>query len=250
MCMRIPRKIILPTNDLAFRKLFASPQNKDILIGIINDFFGLDIVDVQIANPYNFEEFNKQIDKKGLYVTTVDVVCTVADGTKYFIELQFLSVEYFIERTVYYTFEQYCANYGIKQLMKNQDIKYSSLSPTYSINILGYKHFKDNAAIHKFCLYDIENEMKLTDNDLILVGFLELPKSDTSVDPNIKYWQEFFNTGKANDNAPDYIKKAGAEIELTNFSKEERDMISRAEKTEQDALAREAYVINSARRAV
>ncbi|GHU58992.1 hypothetical protein AGMMS49975_26090 [Clostridia bacterium] len=50
---------ILPTNDLGFKKTFADTANLDILRGLINDFFGLNPVDIIIQNPYSIETYKK-----------------------------------------------------------------------------------------------------------------------------------------------------------------------------------------------
>ena len=44
---------ILPTGDLAIKKVLASEENKDILSGLINDFFDVEAEDLNIASPYN-----------------------------------------------------------------------------------------------------------------------------------------------------------------------------------------------------
>jgi hypothetical protein len=33
---------MLPTNDMLFRKAFASPQHKEVTIGLVNDVLALD----------------------------------------------------------------------------------------------------------------------------------------------------------------------------------------------------------------
>ena len=45
---------ILPTSDLAFKKVLASEENKDILAGLILDFFGIIAEDIiSIFNKSN-----------------------------------------------------------------------------------------------------------------------------------------------------------------------------------------------------
>ncbi len=244
--MDINQKIVLPTNDLSFKKVFSTPENKDILIGIINDFYGLEIVDVQIENPYSIEELNKHFEKNGYFKTEVDSICTASDNSKFTLEMQVEKLEYFVERSLYYLFTKYCSNYGNEKLMISKRSKYSSLFPTYSINILNYEYFLDDAAIHQFTLYDKKHKIKLADKNLITLGYFELPKDDDSLNQNLRYWKEYFKSGKADENAPDYIKKAGEIISLSNFSKEERHMIDFMEKIEQDRIAREIYVENEA----
>ena len=238
-------KVILPTNDLAFKKIFASPEYKDVLIGLINDFYNLDIVDVHIDNPYDIKEFTEQ--NNGYLFTEVDIICTDSNNQKYTIEMQLRKVEFFIERSLYYLFSKYVNSYGVESLMRNPASKYSALYPTYSINILDFTQFNDKKPIHKFSLYDLENKMKLSSPENIILGYFEIGKDTTELNQNLKYWKDFFTTGKVSENAPKYIKKAGEVIDRNNFSREERKMIDRMEKIREDAIAREIYVKNEGR---
>jgi hypothetical protein len=46
---------ISPTNDLALKKVLASEENKDILQGLVHDFFGLTVRcdDIVLDHPYS-----------------------------------------------------------------------------------------------------------------------------------------------------------------------------------------------------
>jgi hypothetical protein len=50
---------IRPTNDMAFKKTFGTEENKLCLISLLNAILELDspIVDVQIENPYQLQDF-------------------------------------------------------------------------------------------------------------------------------------------------------------------------------------------------
>ena len=56
---------IKPTVDFAFKKIFGSPENIAVLIGLLNAILKLPrpIVDVEILNPFSYQEFadDKQI---------------------------------------------------------------------------------------------------------------------------------------------------------------------------------------------
>ncbi|MCA9160006.1 MAG: PD-(D/E)XK nuclease family transposase [Planctomycetales bacterium] len=53
---------IKPTVDFAFKKIFASPKNKQALIGLFNAVLSRasPIVAVKILNPFSYQEFAKQ----------------------------------------------------------------------------------------------------------------------------------------------------------------------------------------------
>ncbi len=79
-------KYLDPKNDIAFKKIFGSEKNKDILIHFLNDilrsFKKINIVDVEflptILNP------EIEIQKQSI----VDVLCKDENETKYIIEMQ------------------------------------------------------------------------------------------------------------------------------------------------------------------
>ena len=52
---------ISPTNDLAFKKVLASEENKDILGGLINDFFDVVAEEIVIENPYSIEAYIEHV---------------------------------------------------------------------------------------------------------------------------------------------------------------------------------------------
>ncbi len=54
--MRIGIRLI---NDFAFKKIFGTPENKLVLISLLNAILELplSIVDVTIVNPYNLQDF-------------------------------------------------------------------------------------------------------------------------------------------------------------------------------------------------
>ncbi|BDR55940.1 hypothetical protein KIMC2_05020 [Xylocopilactobacillus apis] len=96
------KREILPSNDLLFKKLFASPKNRHILIGFIHDMIGLNVVDVIIENPYNIRTFKVTEDQQEFLETEVDVLARLDDGSLVTIELQVRREAHFIERSLHY----------------------------------------------------------------------------------------------------------------------------------------------------
>ena len=58
---------IKPTVDFAFKKIFGSPENVQALIGLLNAILELPapITDVEILNPFSYQEFED--DKQKMY---------------------------------------------------------------------------------------------------------------------------------------------------------------------------------------
>lgn len=237
----MPEGKVLPTNDLCFKKLFASDQNKDVLKPFIQDIFGIAIQDVSIKNPYSIKAFNKMLKKKGgYYAIEVDTLCTTKDNWNFHLEMQLAPQRFYLSRAAYYLCTTYQATYGQEDLMKNKS-KYGALNSTFSISILGFEHFKeDDKATHIFTFKDEENQ-KLCEPDILTMCFFELRKSQVNREV-LKYWQQLFLTGEVDESAPGYIHKAVELLELDNYNKEERKMIDVLERATQDRIAREEYV--------
>ncbi|GHU74169.1 hypothetical protein FACS1894188_01610 [Clostridia bacterium] len=226
---------ILPTNDLCFKKIFADISNLDILRGLINDFFGLNPVDIIIQNPYSIESYKKllkEAEEKGesiiLRQTLRDVTANLifADFTA---EMQVTKTDFFGERSMYYTFDKYCQNYGDELTLKIPQNLYSSLKPVYTLNILRYNAFENSdRAFRVFKIFD-EEEQKEFEPLTIRVAYFEILKTKAT-NKNQEYWREFFISGETDDTAPDYIKRAADVIKLVNMSEEERAVAARVDK--------------------
>jgi hypothetical protein len=240
---------ILPTNDLAFKKILASESAKDISCGFIRDFWGFEALeeDLSITNPYNIQAYTEIIKETGLDIiklrqTILDVSFSVRMRDMQ-VELQVEKETYFTERSVYYAFSKYCTNYNKEGFMEvagadaegkgGKPDRYSSLRPVYSLNVLNYTHFnEDKDALHIFTLYD-EKHKRALEKELISIGYFELTKEKFD-NENQAYWREFIISGKAGAGAPGYIKKAEGLIEYINMGDKEKAMFNALEKAQAD----------------
>ena len=70
---------ISPTGDLAFKKVLASEENKDILAGLIGDFFCIEVEELAIENPYSIAAYVELVKDEKITVlrnTLKDVAAT------------------------------------------------------------------------------------------------------------------------------------------------------------------------------
>ena len=229
---------IKATNDLMFKKLLASEENKDILQGFIKDFCGLDVPcdEIHIETPYSIDLYKNSADngESDLRRTERDIAIELR-SLNIIVELQMYSDDHFFARTLHYTFERFTSNYGVPGKMTGFRAgkldKYSSLMPVYAVNIVDGKLFQNDIdAFRTFTLYDTEHNAGL-DKDWIRLSFLELGKAHIN-DLNKRHWHKFFTTGKAPNEAPAYIRKAQDVTNMVNISKEERDMLTAQERYE------------------
>lgn len=91
-----------PKVDFAFKKLFGSEENKDILISFINSMLSENqqIKDVYLKNPYNIANYRK--DKMSI----LDIKAVDDKGIWYDIEMQ-LSEQIFYEREPFIIGQKY-----------------------------------------------------------------------------------------------------------------------------------------------
>ena len=240
---------ILPTSDLGFKKVLASEENKDILAGFIKDFFGIKAEDIVIEKPYSIaicKELIKNEEVTKLRQTLKDVAASfkVADFVS---EVQIKKTLFYEERALYYPFERFVQNYSKDESIKigsdGKPNRYSSIRPIYALNILGYTLFEDdNDTLRIFELYDPKRNKRF--KELLRIGFFELEKTNIET-ANQKHWHDYFNTGKANPKAPEYIKKASQIIEYVNLTEEERNVLSAIERIEANEQAEKDYLVTA-----
>jgi hypothetical protein len=239
---------ITPKNDLAFKKILASEDKKDISCGFIRDFWGIETSeqDLAITSPYDIKAYREVMKETGMDIiklrqTILDVSFSVRVRDMQ-VELQVRKEKYFLERSLLYAFKKYCANYNKEGFMESvgkeeKDKKlrydrYSSLRPVYSLNILDYDYFSNANALHIFKLYDEETGEGFA-KDLISIGYFELTKEKFK-NENQRCWRDFLLTGVAPESSPAYIKKAEGLIEYINMDEEEKEMFDALEKAQAD----------------
>jgi predicted transposase/invertase (TIGR01784 family) len=176
---------IKPIVDFAFKKIFGTPENAPILLGLINAILQLDspIVELEILNPFSYQEFadDKQI--------VLDVRARDAAGRWLNVEMQVSVVPGLPQRLTYYASAMY-----VDQLQAGQH--YTQLRPAISICLLRQLLWTDNPVPHhRFRLVDPEHGHELLGG--IEVHTVELAKynldeATISAAPAITQWAFFF----------------------------------------------------------
>jgi predicted transposase/invertase (TIGR01784 family) len=94
-----------PKTDPAFKRLFGTEKNKDILIGFLNDMLNKHveegIKEVSFLNP---EQIPTSAGKKH---NIIDVLCTDEKGKQYIVAMQADSSDHFEKRAQYYAAKTY-----------------------------------------------------------------------------------------------------------------------------------------------
>jgi len=207
--------------DYAFKKVFGSLENKDILIDFLNSVIDFEkdnkIVDLMIVDPYNIPML------KGMKDTYVDVKAELQDKSKIIIEMQVLNHEGFEKRILYNA----AKNYSI-QLHKKED--YQLLNPVIALTIVDFIMFEEtDKIITNFKM--IEKDDFINYNDDIELIFIELPKFNKTLD-NLQGIQEQWLYFIKNAGSLEYIPKklnkpiikALEVVNEANFTEEELEL--------------------------
>jgi len=126
-----------PRVDFAFKKLFGSEENKDILISFINAVLpeNEQIADLTLRNPYNSKNFYN--DK----LSILDIKAVDTKGQQFNIEMQISEQLHYDRRALYYWSKLYS-----EQLKQGES--FSSLNKTIGIHILNFNVLEDEPNYH------------------------------------------------------------------------------------------------------
>ncbi len=157
--------------DFAFKKLFGTEANKDILISFLNTFLEFEddkqIEDIEYINPEQLGDTSRE--RKAIY----DVYCKTKEGERFIVEMQRAEQDYFRDRALYYS------SFAIREQGKKggREPWDYHLMPVYVVAILDFEIDKDPARADKVVtrvrLKDDDNRIF---SDRLQLVFLEMPK--------------------------------------------------------------------------
>ena len=157
---------ISPKVDFAFKKLFGSEENKDLLMALLNAIIAPEnlIVNLELKNPYNLADY--QAGKMSI----LDIKASDQTGRWFNIEMQVGEDLNFDKRSIYYW-----AKLVTEQL--SEGMMFKELKKTFCINILDFNFISDVEAFHN--CYKIINLGTGKDDklhDIFELHYLELRK--------------------------------------------------------------------------
>ena len=151
--------------DFAFKKLFGTEMNKDLLISFLNSLFaGSEVItDLHYLNVEHMG--TAAAERKAVF----DVYCENDRGEKFLIEMQKAEQEYFIDRSIYYS------TFPIQEQAPKGKWNFH-LNKVYTIGILNFCFNEDDPEY-------MHHEVKLMDTrtkevfyDKLSYIYLEMPK--------------------------------------------------------------------------
>jgi len=157
---------INPRVDFAFKKLFGSEENKDLLISLINAIVSEQeqVVEVELKNPYNLADY------RAGKMSILDIKAKAENGRWFNVEMQISEDYNFDKRAIYYW-----AKLVTEQL--SEGMMFKELKKTISINILDFNFIPDTAEVHN--CYKIINTATGKDDklhDIFELHYIELKK--------------------------------------------------------------------------
>jgi predicted transposase/invertase (TIGR01784 family) len=211
-----------PKVDFAFKKLFGSEENKDILMSFINSMMDEDkqIRYLELKNPYNLASYQKG------KMSILDIKAQDQNDTWYDIEMQMAEQSYYDKRALYYWAKVYS-----DQIESGYD--FEKLKKTISINILDFNYLKEEG-YHN--IYDIYNrDTKNPFSEIFEMHFIELNKFNKDfkeIKSTLDRWTAFLSKAYElnSDTIPEelkkdeLVKKAIEKLEIMSLNKEEREI--------------------------
>lgn len=175
---------INPRVDFAFKKLFGSEENKDLLMSLINAIVSEQeqVVEVELKNPYNLADY--QAGKMSI----LDIKARSENGRWFNVEMQISEDYNFDKRAIYYW-----AKLVTEQL--SEGMMFKELKKTISINILDFNFIPGLAEVHS--CYKIINTATGKDDklhDIFELHYVELrkfTKQQEQVSSALDRWSTF-----------------------------------------------------------
>jgi len=246
-------KFLDPKNDVAFRRIFGSDKNKDILIHFIND-----VLELKNKNRIKEVTFLPTIQVPEIAAkkqSTVDVLCKDENSVQLIIEMQASPQQGFEKRAQYYAAKAYS-----RQLDKGKEDggRYTDLKAVIFIAISDTIIFKDKI-FYKSDHVILDQQSYAHDLQDFSFTFIELPKfkiTDISLLTNIlEKWCYFFkHAGETKEadlpkiiGADTVIERAYEELNQFNWTEIELRTYEQETKRIMDNRAAEDYLIETAK---
>ncbi len=226
-------KFLDPKNDVAFKKVFGTTKNKDILIHFLNDVItfkeGFPITEI------TFLKTSLDPDVAAQKTSIVDISCSDENGNQYIVEMQVAKQTGFEKQAQYYAAKSYSSQSKVSS-------PYSDLKAVIFIAIVDFVMFPDKKA-YKSDHITLDRETYQHDLKDFSFIFLELPKFKKSIDELsniVEKWMYFFKYAEETSSrdvekivgSDDILERAYEELDRFSWDEEELRGYDQIEKYE------------------
>lgn len=223
-------KFLDPKNDFAFKRIFGTEKNKDILIHFLNN-----VLHLREADPITEVTFlrpSQDPDIASKKQSIVDVLCKDATDRQFIVEMQVCKTDGFEKRAQYYAAKAY-----INQLDKGGE--YNTLNPVIFLAIVNFTMFPKKTSYRSD--HDLRDRETL-ENDLkgFAFTFFELSKFNQKIEElstSVEKWAYFFKHAEETT-VGDLDKISGTDLVI----KKAYEQLDASSWTEGELLAYEAVL--------
>ncbi len=232
-------KFLDPKNNYAFRRIFGTEKNKDILIHFLNDILGrtgeAKIEEVTFLSPILDPEIAAKKE------SIVDVLCRDSTGVRFICEMQVARTTSFEKRAQFYAAKAYSSQAGVGD-------QYQNLKEIIFIAITDFVLFpnKPRYKSDHVTLDKIDHEHDLKDFSYTFIELPKFPKTkEDQLENIVEKWCYFFKYA-SETSEKDLRKIVGSDViigkaydELVgyNWTDDERAMYEWAKKNEDDNVS-------------
>ena len=233
-------------SDVGFKAVFADRNNKDILIGVLNQILP---PEARIEDIKEYSDREQQQDVIYGKKTVLDLVCVDKDDRTFIVEMQAAEEDSFFERCVYYAS-------GLYHLELSEGELYGKLHPVYVVSFLNYRLRHDDESLwdtDHFISYwrFTEKRTGMVADQTISVIFVELALFTKTLEECVtesdRLFYIFRNSGGF-QKIPEWIEEAGGissrlaeACEVAAFDKDKKLKYEIDKMNERDILAQRVF---------
>ena len=235
-------------SDVGFKAVFADKNNKDILIGVLNQILP---PEARIEDIKEYSDREQRRDVSYGKKTVLDLVCVDKDDRTFIVEMQAAEEDYFFERCVYYAS-------GLYHLELSDGERYKGLRPVYVVSFLNYSLKHDDESLwdtDHFISYWRFSEKRtgMVADQTISVIFVEITLFTKTLEECVTEFDRLFYIFKNSDGfqrIPEWIEEAGGisrrlaeACEVAAFDKEKKLKYEIDKMNEWDIQAQKEYAV-------
>ena len=214
-------------SDVGFKAVFADRNNKDILIGVLNQILP---PEARIEDIKEYSDREQRRDVPYGKKTVLDLVCVDRDDRTFVVEMQASEEDFFFERCVYYAS-------GLYHLELSDGVRYKGLRPVYVVSFLNYRLRHDDESLwdtdHFISHWRFtEKRTGMVADQTISVIFVEMTLFTKTLEECVTEFDRLFYIFKNSDGfqrIPEWIEEAGGisrrlaeACEVAAFDKEKK----------------------------
>ena len=235
-------------SDVGFKAVFADRNNKDILIGVLNQILP---PEARIEDIKEYSDREQRRDVPYGKKTVLDLVCVDKDDRTFVVEMQASEEDFFFERCVYYAS-------GLYHLELSDGVRYKGLRPVYVVSFLNYRLRHDDESLwdtdHFISNWRFtEKRTGMVADQTISVIFVEMTLFTKTLEECVTEFDRLFyifRNSEGFQRVPEWIEEAGGisrrlaeACEVAAFDKEKKLKYEIDKMNEWDIQAQKEYAV-------